>query len=168
MKQSKKEVMLEILRFLLVGGIATLADYLVFYIFNSIILKNINENANIAISTTLGFLTGLFINWFLSKFVYKAVTDKQMKDKVVFIKYVILSVFGYLLTLLVMTLTTPIHDKLILSVFNIFSFSFWKWTFKVLMTLIVLVINYLGRKYFVFKKSTEGNIGNNENTLSEN
>ena len=63
LKQSKKEVMLEILRFLLVGGIATLADYLVFYIFNSIILKNINANANIAISTTLGFLTGLFINW---------------------------------------------------------------------------------------------------------
>ena len=151
LNQSKKEISFEIFRFLIVGGIATLADYIVFWLFNTKILVNINATANSAISTTLGFLTGLFINWFLSKFVYKAVTDNQMKSKKVFAKYVILSVSGYLLTLLVMTLTTPLHDKWLINIFGLFDLAFWKWFFKILMTLIVLVINYLGRKFYVFK-----------------
>lgn len=155
MNQSKKDILFEIIRFLIVGAIATLGDYVAFYLFNLVILKNIDATMNIIISTTIGFITGLFINWFLSKFVYKAVTDKQMHSKVVFIKYVILSVFGFLLTLLVMTLTSPIHDKLVLSVFNLFTFQFYKLFFKVLMTIIVLIINYLGRKFFVFKKGIE-------------
>ena len=53
-----------------------------------------------------------------------------------------------------MTLTTPLHDILILNVFDLFKFSFWKLFFKCLMTLIVLIINYFGRKYLVFKVYT--------------
>jgi len=153
LSQSKKEISFEIFRFLIVGGVATLLDYVVFWLFNTKILININPTLNSAISTTLGFTTGLLINWFLSQFVFKAVTDNQMKSKTVFLKYLILSLFGYFLTLIVMTLTTPIHDKLLLSIFGWFDLAFYKWLFKILMTLIVLVINYLGRKYFVFKIS---------------
>ena len=155
MKQSKKDVFFEIIRFLIVGGVATLVDYIVFYLFNLVILKRMNNGVNVAISTTLGFAAGLFVNWILSKFVYKQVTDSQMHSKAVFTKYVILALFGFFLTLIVMTITSPIHDKLVLSVFGWFSFQFWKLFFKVLMTLIVLVINYLGRKFFVFKKTEE-------------
>jgi putative flippase GtrA len=155
LNQNKKDILLEIFRFLLVGGIATIGDYVVFYLFNIVLLKQINPVVNSAISTTLGFITGLLINWFLSKFVFKNVTDNQMHSKMVFTKYVILSLLGFLLTLIVMTATTPIHDKLVLSVFGLFTFQFWKLFFKVLMTLIVLVLNYLGRKFFVFKKRFE-------------
>ena len=114
MKQSKKDVFFEIIRFLIVGGVATLVDYIVFYLFNLVILKRMNNGVNVAISTTLGFAAGLFVNWILSKFVYKQVTDSQMHSKAVFTKYVILALFGFFLTLIVMTITSPIHDKLVL------------------------------------------------------
>ena len=150
LKQSKKDIFFEIVRFLLVGGLATICDYLVFYLFNVHILKYIDIKINTIISTTLGFITGLLVNWFLSTFVYKNINKDLLSKKIVFIKYIILCVFGYLLTLLVMTLTTPIHNNLIITIFNI-DIAVYKWLFKILMTLIVLIINYLGRKFFVFK-----------------
>ncbi len=150
MKQSKKDIIFEIIRFLFVGGMATLCDYLVFFVFNKYVLKSLDAHVNTAIATTLGFCTGLLINWFLSKFVYKNIESDMLKKKSVFIKYLILSLFGYLLTLLVMTVTTPIHNNLIINIFNI-DIAVYKWLFKILMTLIVLVINYLGRKFIVFK-----------------
>ena len=152
--QNKKETFFEVFRFLVVGGLATLVDFIVFYLFNLVILKSLNEKINMVMSTTLGFTAGLFTNWFLQKFVYKQVTNNQMHDKVIFAKFVILSIAGYLITLLVMTLTTPLHDILILNIFDLFKFSFWKLFFKCLMTLIVLIINYFGRKYLVFKVYT--------------
>lgn len=154
MKTSKKDILFEIIRFLMVGSLATLADYIVFYLFNQHILINLNDKVNTFISTTLGFLTGLFINWFLSKFVYKNINNELLKKKSVFIKYVILSVFGYALTALVMILTTPIHNNLIINIIGL-DVALYKWLFKILMTLIVLVINYLGRKYIVFKDNEE-------------
>jgi putative flippase GtrA len=150
LKQSKKDIFFEIVRFLLVGGLATICDYLVFYLFNVHILKYIDIKINTIISTTLGFITGLLVNWFLSTFVYKNINKDLLSKKIVFIKYIILCLFGYLLTLLVMTLTTPIHNNLIITIFNI-DIAVYKWLFKILMTLIVLIINYLGRKFFVFK-----------------
>ena len=150
MKQSKKEIFFEIIRFLLVGGLATICDYLVFYLFNVHILKSIDIKINTIISTTLGFITGLLVNWFLSTFVYKNINKDLLSKRTVFIKYILLCLFGYLLTLLVMTLTTPIHNNLIITIFNI-DIAVYKWLFKILMTLIVLIINYLGRKFFVFK-----------------
>lgn len=150
LKQSKKEIFFEIVRFLLVGGLATICDYLVFYLFNVHILKSIDIKINTIISTTLGFITGLLVNWFLSTFVYKNINKDLLSKRKVFIKYILLCLFGYLLTLLVMTLTTPIHNNLIITIFNI-DIAVYKWLFKILMTLIVLIINYLGRKFFVFK-----------------
>ena len=40
MKQTKKEIILEILRFLIVGGIATISDYLVFYSLEIFVFHN--------------------------------------------------------------------------------------------------------------------------------
>ncbi len=153
MKQSKKELFLEIIRFLLVGGLATVVDYIVFYVFKLVILKSVNDNVKLFISTMLGFLAGLFTNWFLQKFVYKNVTDSDMKSKKTFIKFVILSLFGLLVTELGILLAKPLYNTLILSVFGLFEFDFYQLFFKCLMTLIVLVINYLGRKFLVFNNS---------------
>ena len=155
MKQSKKDIFLEIIRFLLVGGLATIIDYIVFYVFKLVILKNISENPKLIISTLLGFLAGLFTNWFLQKFVYKNVTDSDMKSKKVFIKFVILSFFGLFVTEIGILLAKPLYNKLILSVFGLFTFDFYQLFFKCLMTVIVLIINYLGRKFLVFNNNSK-------------
>ena len=162
MNQNKKEITSEIIRFLIVGGIATLCDYLVFYLLNLVVLPNIsatvfekNGGANIAVSTALGFTTGLLVNWFLQQFVFRYLTEKQTKSKMVFLKFTLLSLFGLGLTELVMLLAKPLFDTLTLHI--IIDFQFWKLFFKVLMTAIVLVINYLGRKFIVFKTNKDNN-----------
>ena len=170
MKQSKKEIILEMIRFLIVGGIATLVDYAVFYLFNLVILKQVNINVNLIISTALGFTAGLLTNWFLQKFVYRYITTKQTKSKVVFTKFVILSLIGLGITELGINIASPIYPTLVLSIFGI-KFQFWKLFMKCLMTVVVLIFNYIGRKYFVFKfENPEENIEskNNASTSNEN
>lgn len=137
----------EFLRFLLVGGGATIVDYGIFYLFKLVILKNLDISLNLFISTFLGFTAGLIINWlFSAKFVYhyeKKTTNKQ------FIVYVILCVAGLALTELGILLGKPLYGTLMLKF--IFEFDFWQLFFKCLMTVIVLIMNYFGRKYLVFK-----------------
>lgn len=152
-KQNKKQLLAEIGRFLLIGGFATIVDYALFYLFNLVILTGLKENINLAISTFIGFVSGLIINWvFSARFVYrynKKTTNKQ------FLLYLLICVVGLGLTELGMLLASPAFDKFYLTI--IIKFDFWKLFFKCLMTLIVLILNYLGRKFLIFKKSANEN-----------
>ena len=151
MNQNKKEIINEIIRFLIVGGIATIADYIIFYLFNLLILKEINISTNLVVSTFLGFSTGLLVNWFLQSKVFKYITNEEMKSKIVFLKFVVISLIGLGITELGILLAKPLYGTFDFNVLDIFSFDFWKLFMKCLMTGIVLVWNYLGRKLFVFK-----------------
>ena len=151
---NKKELFKEIIRFLIVGGISTIVDYVVFYLCNKLIFKNVDFNVNLFFSTALGFLSGFFVNWFLQRFVFKHVTKDDQRNKIVFIKFTIVSLIGLGLTELGMFLASPSFDTFNLTIFNI-TFDFWKLFFKVLMTIITLIWNYLARKFFVFKKKNE-------------
>jgi len=152
-KQNKKQLLAEIGRFLLIGGFATIVDYALFYLFNLVILTGLKENINLAISTFIGFVSGLIINWvFSARFVYrynKKTTNKQ------FLLYLLICVVGLGLTELGMLLASPTFDKFYLTI--IIKFDFWKLFFKCLMTVIVLILNYLGRKFLIFKKSANEN-----------
>ena len=77
MKQNRKELSLEILRFLIVGGLATLVDYIVTWVFKNFIVKDLNENIAVFIYTAAGFTAGLFTNWFLQKnqFIFTKLTQ---------------------------------------------------------------------------------------------
>lgn len=154
MKQSKKELLREIIRFLLVGGIATIGDYIIFYLFNFVILSHAPETLNLVLSTFFGFFVGLLINWFLQAFVFKYIDEKQTKSKKIFLKFVIISVIGLLITEIGMISAKGIYGLYEFNVFDWFSFDFWKLFMKCLMTCIVLVWNYFGRKLFVFKRNT--------------
>ncbi len=173
MKQSKKELIWEMIRFLIVGGIATLVDYAVFYVCNLFLFKGLNDNVNLVLSTALGFGFGLLTNWFLQKFVYRYLTDKQTKSTKVFIKFLIISLIGLGITELGINLASPIYDTLVIELpfelFGIKSFQFWKLFMKVLMTIIVLIFNYIARKYFVFRvdKPEENLTNKSEETKTE-
>ena len=151
MNNNKKDLFFEILRFLIVGGLSTLVDYAVFYFCNKIVFSSVDFNVNLFFSTALGFISGFFVNWFLQRFVFTHVTKDDQRDKVVFIKFTVVSLIGLGLTELGMFLASPTFEVYDMTIFGV-TFDFWKLFFKVMMTIIVLIWNYLARKFFVFRK----------------
>lgn len=155
-KQTKKQLFLEVLRFLIVGGIATIVDYAVAYAFLHWIItpKLVGKTWAILVSTAMGFVVGLIVNWVLSiTFVFKQVKNKEESASgKSFIIFAVIGVIGLAITEAGMLL----GDKILPS-FELFSTvkfldEEWKWWFsKVVMTCIVLVWNYLGRKILIFK-----------------
>ncbi len=158
-KQTKKQLFWEIFRFLLVGGTATVVDYFVFWLFDGLLLPLISSAAKwqtlfLIISTALGFCVGLIVNWVLSvSFVFKQVkNEEEARSKKSFLLFTIIGVIGLLLTEVGVVLLVAIFPEFSLfGVTEIFSTTWAKWLAKVIMTCIVLVWNYVGRKIFVFK-----------------
>ena len=82
--QTKKELGLEILRFLLVGALATLVDYFFYFVFREWVLapeylsQGWWNTFSLFFSTAIGFTAGLVLNWLLSvRFVFRHLKDKE-------------------------------------------------------------------------------------------
>ncbi len=155
-KQTKKQLFWEIFRFLLVGGTATIADYAVAYIFYHWLLppRLIGETFSLILSTAFGFCAGLTVNWLLSiTFVFKQVSDeKQSRSKKSFAIFTIIGVIGLGITQLGMFLGVNFLPEITLFSSTTFLGESWTWWIsKVIMTCLVLVWNYVGRKLLVFK-----------------
>ena len=167
MKQNKKELSLEILRFLIVGGLATLVDYFVTWVFKNYVCQNMNVNLAVFIYTAAGFTAGLFTNWFLQKFVYRYITKDQQRSMFVFFKFVVLSLIGFGITWLGMRVTEPIHAKVLFDFWFLHDIQLWFWVFKVVLTIIVLIMNYIGRKLFVFNQKKNKETMDNKESIDE-
>ena len=155
MKQTKKQLFWEIFRFLLVGGTATLVDWLISYLFYTWLLPPnlIGGIASLLLSTVLGFTVGLFVNWILSvNFVFQQVENKeQVKTKKSFLTFTVIGIIGLVINSLGMLLV-PLFPMLMFFGSPTFLGTEWAWwIMKTLMTAIVLVWNYIGRKLFIFK-----------------
>ena len=159
-KQTKKELFWEIFRFLLVGGTATVFDYFVFWIMDGVLLPKIPLSGEVWstialwIATAAGFIVGMLSNWLLSiTFVFRAVRNKEEATSVKsFWVFVIISVIGLALTLIgVWLLTKAIPVFELFGRTDFFGTTWSKWVAKMIMTCLVLVWNYIGRKIFVFK-----------------
>jgi putative flippase GtrA len=154
-KQTKKQLFWEIFRYLLVGGIATIFDYAVWYVIFTWVLPSnlIGETWSVIISTAMGFATGLLVNWLLSiTFVFKQVSDKEnAKSSKSFLIFVIVGLIGLAITEVGMLVAGALPSFTLFGVTEFLSHQ-WKWWFsKVAMTCIVLVWNYVGRKVLIFK-----------------
>ena len=155
MKQTKKQLFWEIFRFLLVGGTATLVDWLISYLFYTWLLPPnlIGGIASLLLSTVFGFTVGLFVNWILSvNFVFQQVENKeQVKTKKSFLTFTVIGIIGLVINSLGMLLV-PLFPTLMFFGSPTFLGTEWAWwIMKTLMTAIVLVWNYIGRKLFIFK-----------------
>ena len=160
-KQTKTQLLYEILRFLIVGGLATLADYILFWILDAGIFPLILPVQNLAwatvslvIATGAGFCIGLFVNWILSvRFVFRAVKDKEeARSKKSFALFTIIGVIGLILTEVGVVVLVAVFPPI--SLFGQTAFlgtATEKWLAKIIMTCLVLIWNYIGRKLFVFK-----------------
>ena len=158
-KQTKEQLFWEIFRFLLVGGGATLCDYFVFWLLDGVLfpmcsLTGFWETAALWISTACGFVVGMLVNWVLSvKFVFRAVRNQEeVKSKKSFLIFVVISLVGLFLTLLgVWGLTVLLPEFALFGKTHLLGTAWNKWLAKVIMTCLVLIWNYLGRKLLIFK-----------------
>lgn len=159
-KQTKKQFLMEIIRFLLVGGTATVVDYLVFYLFRQWILSPTLlptdrwDTWSLIIATALGFCVGLTVNWILSvKFVFQEVTDKkQSSSKKSFILFTVIGIFGLAITEIGMhLLVTFLPTFSLFGTTALFGLPWKEWFAKVIMTALVLVFNYTLRKLLIFR-----------------
>ena len=145
----------EVLRFLIVGGLATVADFFVMgsvlYVFDPAIYPHFYnaffggtaEPSIVAklMGTGVGFTVGLIANYVLSiLFVFNE--KGRSKTPSGFIKFAVFSVIGLLIHLLGMYL---LSDRL----------SVNEWISKIILTIIVLVYNYVSRKLFIFRKEKD-------------
>ncbi len=142
----------EIIRFLIVGGIATVVDFftmgIVLYLFNPSIYPHFYNVfyggtdspsllANM-VGTGLGFVVGLIINYVLSVF-FVFINKGKSKSTKGFLQFAVLSAIGL-----------AIHELGMYLLGGLLGIN--EWIVKIVITLIVLVYNYLSRKLLIFKK----------------
>ena len=154
-QQTKQQLFWEIFRFLLVGGTATVVDYLVSYLFYTWLLppERIGMFWALSVSTILGFGVGLVVNWILSvTFVFQAVRDKQeARSTKSFVTFTLIGLIGLVISLFGMQLVNVLPSITLFSSTTFLKEEWTWWMMKCVMTGIVLIWNYLGRKIFIFK-----------------
>lgn len=153
-----RKLIFEIIRFLLVGGFATLVDWAISFFVTSItpsVMVGSLDITHTVLSTACGFSIGLLVNYFLSViFVFKDKKDeksgKSFKDFLVF------SLIGVLVLLFQFLLIYLVNDLLFVkgmewTVILVGNLTWGYIIAKVLATAIGLVLNYIFRKIFVFR-----------------
>jgi putative flippase GtrA len=172
-RNKDKKLSLEIIRFLITGVVSAIVDFLLCFIFNSL-LKNVItlEPLLVGIYTLIGFIGGVTTNYLLSSFwVFKNVEDKSKEKTFKFILlFVLLSAVGWIISfftmygctvLFVSTLKIDINDFDLLSIFNIktwVSAKFWLFVLAFfLKTLFGMIWNYLTRKFILYKAPRRDN-----------
>lgn len=144
----------EIIKFLIVGGFATIIDMLamalVLYIYSpklydynfiNVIIGSQSPNSNITtIATGVGFLLGLLFNYIFSiLFVFTNTNTTFAKTKKGFVVFTLLSLVG----LLIHTIGMSIGYGMM---------NINEWVVKIFLTFIVLIFNYISRKKIIFNK----------------
>lgn len=172
-KTKKSNLSGEIIRFIVVGVIATLVDLFLNYLFVILVPSGWNDDLKVVICTTMGFIGGVIINYILSVvWVFQNVeSEKEVKSKKNFVMFVLLSAVGLVLGIAFMGGFNALSESLlninlyawepdhlsevILNPSIIFNNAgFWLFTiFFCIKTLIVLFYNYISRKMFIFKTS---------------
>lgn len=140
----------EIIRFVLVGGLATIIDFLCMslfiYVCNASIYNNIIEvflsntqatTWSVVVGTGVGFVISLVVNYILSLLFVFRVDNQNAKTTKGIILFLILSLVSLGIQTLLMYLG---YDILRLN----------KWLLKVIITIITMIFNYLTRKKLVF------------------
>ncbi len=125
------KMLVQILKFIVVGGIATVIDWAIYYIFYNIV------KIDPLIANIIAFSVSVTYNYIASvKWVFEVNQDKSKKQ--MFMEFMIFSIIGLLLTEGIIYIGT---DKLKMDAMLI----------KIIATAIVMVFNFITRKIFLEK-----------------
>lgn len=167
---TKKSIFREIVRFVVVGVVATLLDYGTYSLLALAIPNSWNPIIETVLCTALGFLISVVANYILSVlWVFQNVDGKaNVKSPKNMAYFVLLSAGGLLLGTGVMIGFEALSSSLLhidinnwiadFSVHYLQSLAFWYFTlFFGIKTLIILSYNYVTRKKLIFVAPKENN-----------
>ena len=124
-----RKLLIQIFKFTIVGGIATVIDFVFLYIFREFC------HFPVLVSNTLSFCISVIYNYIASvKWVFDVNKEKDAKKQ--FIIFIVFSVIGLLLNNAIMWLTVDF-----LSIYYMLA--------KIIATVIVMVFNFVTRKIFL-------------------
>ncbi len=131
----------EIILYLIFGVITTLINLLTFWIFTNYILINIeNQNLNISLANIIAFVVALIFAFITNK---NIVFNSKTNNKKELYKEIFSFTFARIITFLIDTFG-------ILLFVNVFHIN--KIISKVIFNIVVIILNYIFSKLFVFKK----------------
>ena len=139
-KLLKSKNLIEFLRYVVVGGLAFVVDFIILYIFREFVFQGNNTFIASIISVAVAFVIAFIVNYVVSLwFVFNSEEQKKRgKNSKSFIKVLLIAIVGFLLTEILMY----IGEFLLNIDYRIV---------KIIVSGIVLIWNYIGRKVFVFK-----------------
>lgn len=119
----------KIVKFSIVGGIATIIDFACLYIFKEFL------NFNIILANTLSFIISVTYNY-IASITWVFDVNKNKNKNVQFILFIVFSVVGLIINNIILYILT---DKL--NIYYLIS--------KVIATIIVMIFNFVTRKKFL-------------------
>ena len=119
----------KIIRFSIVGGIATIIDFVCLYIFKEFL------NIDVILANTLSFIISVTYNY-IASITWVFDVNKNKNKKIQFILFIIFSIVGLIINNIILYILT---DKL--NIYYLIS--------KVVATLIVMIFNFITRKKFL-------------------
>lgn len=134
-----KEVLIEFIRYVFVGGTAFVIDILTLYFFKTKVFLTLGD-IGIYISTALGFIAGLIFNYIFSLiFVFKsAKEEKKGRNIFSFLLFSLIGVIGLFLTEAGMYVGVDLFNINYLLT-------------KIVVAAVVLIWNYVARKVLIFR-----------------
>lgn len=153
MDNKKKKLLMELIRYCICGGIAFLFDLAAKTLFHSVLLPEnmgmipfIELELRVAVSTAVGFVVGLIVNYLISIFFVFTTESQKKRGKSVkaFLVYLCVAVVGFLVNLAITQLGCNIFDVTRDDTVKFMLVS-------CVAAGIALIWNYMGRKIFVYK-----------------
>lgn len=133
-KIKNNKLLTQIIKFIIVGGIATIIDYIIFFVLHEL-LKLPTLPSNIT-----SFTISVIYNYIASvKWVFDVKKDDPKKQ---FIIFLVLSIIGLLINTAIVYITIDI-------------LKWYSLICKVIATGIVMVFNFITRKLFLEKRTTK-------------
>ena len=128
-KSKTRKLLIQIFKFGIVGGIATVIDFVFLYIFREFC------HFPVLVSNTLSFCISVIYNYIASvKWVFDVNKEKDAKKQ--FIIFIIFSVLGLILNNVIMWITVDF-----LNIYYLLA--------KIIATVIVMIFNFVTRKIFL-------------------
>lgn len=138
----KKQILLEFLRYAVVGGVSFVVDAGLMTLCKELFFKQDPTAGQMALCVAVGFVAGLLTNYLLSSlFVFRSEEQRdRSRDPKAFFIYAAVGLIGFGLTELGMWIGTGLVGL----------DGFWYVLVKCFVAGVVLIWNYVGRKIFVY------------------